>query len=154
MMHKDYQVKTFFKGTSKRSRYSPEEEEGWRGFSSHGGNMTFSYKGLVIVKRNSLYQVRDVKLEGFPVQSISGIYNDSRALRTTIDIGLAQSSPDKLEALRMRNRNVKCGDCNTPFLFRREMLIDHQGWQVISCPYCSHEEFEDRLEWATDESFY
>lgn len=153
-MRPGYQVNTHFKGTSKRSRYSDDEETAWRGINTHDGAMTFAYKGLVIEKRNSMYHVRDVKLEGFPVESVAGVFNDSRYLRNTIDIGLALSSPDKLQRLRERNRNVKCSGCGTPFLFRRDALIPHLGGYVISCPFCYREEFEDKLEWATDENFY
>lgn len=152
-MHKGYQVKTYNKGTSKRSR-SSDEEERRRPFNTHGGRMTFAYKGLVIDKCNSLYSVRDVKLEGFPVHSIQGVFNDTRTLRIAIDNGLLQSSLEKLERLRERNKNIKCGDCSTIFLFRREMLIDYLEGKIIQCPYCYHEEFDDRLEWATDENFY
>lgn len=153
-MRPGYLVNTHFKGTSKRSRYSDDEETAWKGFNTHDGAMTFAYKGLVIEKRNSMYRVRDVKLEGFPVESVAGVFNDSRYLRNTIDIGLALSSPEKLQRLRERNRNVKCSGCGTPFLFRRDALIPHLDGYVISCPFCSCEEFEDKLEWATDENFY
>ncbi|WP_145032408.1 hypothetical protein [Pantoea ananatis] len=153
-MKPGYKVNTHFGGTVKPSRYSEEEQAKWRGWNSHEGAMTFAYKGLVIEKRNTLYRVRDVKLEGFPVHLVSGVFNDSRYLRNVIDSGLTQSSPEKLERLRERNRNVKCGDCGTPFLFRRDALIPHLGGYIVSCPFCYHEEFEDRLEWATDENFY
>ncbi|WP_343553753.1 hypothetical protein [Pantoea sp.] len=153
-MKPGYQVNTHFKGTVKHSRYSEEEQTSWKGWNSHEGAMTFAYKGLVIEKRNALYRVRDVKLEGFPVQSVAGVFNDSRYLRNTIDVGLAQSSHEKLERLRERNKNVKCGDCGTPFLFRRDALIPHLDGFVIPCPFCFHEEFEDRLVWASDENFY
>lgn len=134
--------------------YSEEGQGDCKGFNAHNGAMTFAYKGLVIDKRNSVYRVRDVKLEGFPVHLVSGVFNDARYLRNTIDVGLAESSPEKLERLRQRNRNVKCGGCNTPFLFRRDTLIPHLEGYIVSCPFCYHEEWEDRLEWATDESFY
>lgn len=153
-MRKGYQVKTHGIGTSKRSKYTAEEDALWMGFNTRDGQMTFSYKGLVIDKRNRLYSVRDVKLEGFPVNDIAGVFTDTRTLRIVIDNGLLQSSPDKLERLRERNKNIKCGDCSTPFLFRRDMLIAYLGGKIIQCPYCYHEEFEDRLEWATDENFY
>lgn len=153
-MKPGYQVNTHFKGTTKRSSYGEEEQASRKGWNSHEGAMTFAYKGLVIEKRNSVYRVRDVKLEGFPVQLVTGVFNDSRYLRNTIEVGLAQSSPEKLERLRKRNKNVKCGDCRTPYLFRRDALIPHLDGFVITCPFCFHEEFEDRLEWATDENFY
>lgn len=153
-MKPGYQVNTHFKGTVKRSRYSDEEQANWKGWNTHDGAMTFAYKGLVIERRNTFYRVRDVKLEGFPVELVSGVFNDSIYLRNTIDSGLAQASPEKLKRLRERNRNVQCGDCSTPFLFRRESLIEHLGGYVIACPFCFHEEWEDRLDWATDENFY
>lgn len=153
-MRPGFKVNTHFKGTVERSRYSEEEEANWKGWNTHDGAITFAYKGLVIEKRNTFYRVRDVKLEGFPVQSVVGIFNDSRYLRNTIDVGLEQSSPEKLARLKERNRNVMCGDCGTPFLFRREALFPHLDGYVLSCPFCFHEEFEDRLEWATDENFY
>lgn len=105
-MRPGYQVKTQFKGTIKPSLYSEEEQASWKGCNTHDGAMTFAYKGLVIDKRNSVYRVRDVKLEGFSVHLVSGLFNDSRYLRNTIDVGLAESSPEKLERLRQRNRNV------------------------------------------------
>ncbi|ORJ26205.1 hypothetical protein O1V64_11875 [Rouxiella badensis] len=154
MMRKGYPVKTYCKGNSNYSRLSPEESEITKPFNTHDGRMSFAYKGLVIDKRNSLYSVRDVKLEGFPVHLVEGVFNDSRMLRIAIDGGLLTASPEKLERLRERNKNVSCGGCGTPFLFRRNMLIDYLGGKIIQCPYCYFEEFEDRLNWGTDESFY
>ena len=153
-MRKGYQFKAYQKGRTKRSRYSSEEEENRKPFNTHDGRMTFAYKGLVVEKLNSIYTVRDVKLEGFPVECIEGVFTDTRTLRIAIDNGLLQSSPEKLERLRERNKNVSCGGCRTPFLFRRDMLIDYLEGKIIQCPYCYLEEFEDRLEWATDENFY
>lgn len=153
-MRRGFKVNTHFKGTVKRSRYSEEEEEKWKGWNTHDGALTFAYKGLVIEKRNALYHVRDVKLEGFPVASVSGVFNDSNYLRNTIESGLAMSSPEKLKRLRERNRNVQCGNCNTAFLFRREALIEHLGGNIMPCPFCFHEGWEDQLQWATDENFY
>ncbi|NKG29672.1 hypothetical protein FVB43_06410 [Erwinia rhapontici] len=153
-MRKGYVPKTHFKGNVKRSKYTEEENKRWRGFNTHDGAMVFAYKGLVIEKRNSLYKVRDVKLEGFPVASVAGIFNNSQTLRSVIEAGLCQSSVSKLARLRERNRNVKCNDCGTPFLFRREQLEDYLEGKILQCPYCYHEEWDDRLEWAPDDNFY
>ncbi len=153
-MRPGYQVKTHFPGTRKRSSSQDREGMPEHVWNRNDGTMTFAYKGLVIEKRNALYRVRDVKLSGFPVQSVAGVFNDSRLLRALIDSGIAQSCPERLERLREGNRNVHCGNCLTPFLFRREGMIEHLGGFLVTCPYCAHEEFEDRLRWATDENFY
>lgn len=151
-MRKGYQMKVHNERSSKRNRLSTEE--GKVHFNSQNGAMTYAYKGLVIDKRNGLYTVRDVKLKGFPVDMVKGLFTDTHTLRVAIENGLLESCPEKLECLRARNKNVICGGCRTPFLFRREMLTDWLEGKVLECPYCYLEEFDDRLEWVSDDKFY
>ncbi|GGD35747.1 hypothetical protein GCM10011513_36920 [Franconibacter daqui] len=152
-MRKGYQINTHYKGTRKRRYYAEEGDEAKR-YNTQDGAVTFAYKGLVIDKRNSFYKVRDIKLEGFPVASVAGVFNDSAYLCSVIESGLSLASPSKLERLRKRNRNVRCKGCGSAFLFRKDNLIDYLEGKIIQCPCCYHEEWQDRLEWATDENFY
>lgn len=117
-------------------------------------NITFSYKGVVIDRKESLYKIRSVKLEGFVDTHVQGVFNSASKLRDAIDYALACVNPDKHTALREKNQNVQCEHCGAAFLLRAGMLSPHLDGQVLNCPCCAHELWEDLLTRLRDDVFY
>lgn len=148
-MNKNYKVNTRFGKKKKVERDSDDKV-----FTSFNGTNTFSYKGIIVVKRNGCYTVKEAKLQGYAPGFLSGMFTDARCLTLAFDSALSDVDKEKHHALRAKNQNIQCPHCQSIYLLYKSMQSERYGEVYIECPNCQEVHSSDSVSRVTDEKIY
>lgn len=94
----------------------------------------FAYKGLVIERRGSVYQITPPKLKGFDMTLCDGTYTDARSLLNALNQAFVSVDVERQEELRALNVNYLCPYCKGATLIQKK----DQRNDMITCPLCDH----------------
>lgn len=147
-----------------------KKEEEAPPFYTYNGFRRYSYKGIVIEKRDGMYQIgKRIAISGFPVASVGGKWTDGKKLKNAIDYGLTLASPERHAEVMKSVRNWKCPECETVALvesknmrnkvaYKRdssgeEVEVD-TGEKLLSCDHCSLEMALPDVPYTTNDTFF
>lgn len=149
LMNRNYTVNTRF---GKKKTLKPDSND--KVFTSFSGKNTFSYKGIVVVKKGGCYTVKEAKLQGYASRFLSGVFTDARSLALAFDSALSDVDKDKHYTLRAKNQNIQCPHCRSIYLLYKSMQSEQYGEVYIECPHCQEVHPSDSVSRVTDDKIY
>lgn len=94
----------------------------------------FAYKGLIIERRGSIYQIVPPKLRGFDMSLCDGTYTDARSLLNALNQAFESVDVERQGELRVLHVNYLCPYCKGATLIQKK----DQRNSMTTCPLCEH----------------